>query len=390
MTLGMLAAQLDAGDIEPNKSVDKRKLFRALCEARGPIGVSDRALAVLNALLSFYPKDEISEESGTVVFPSNAQLSMRTHGMTGTTLRRHLAALVDAGLIIRKDSPNGKRYARKTGGGEIREVYGFSLAPLLARSLEIERLAGEVAAERLHLKSLKDRLSICRRDIAKLIEAALEEGLPGDWTEMQLQLRAISQSLPRSPQAADLREALAGLEAFRDQVANILQSKIKTQKLAATGDQNGRHIEDSNTDSLSEFEPASDGKQGERPEAKRRTTAGPPKSFPLAMVLQACPEVAIYGPGGTVSSWRDLLAAAVVIRSMLAVSPSAYERASAVMGPENAATVMACILERAGHIHSAGGYLRDLTQKAERGEFSVGPMLMALMRTNAVPARRTG
>ena len=88
MTLGMLATQLDASEIEPNKTVDKWKLFRALCEARGPIGVSDRALAVLNALLSFYPKNEISEENGTVVFPSNVQLSIRTHGMAGTTLRR--------------------------------------------------------------------------------------------------------------------------------------------------------------------------------------------------------------------------------------------------------------------------------------------------------------
>jgi replication initiation protein RepC len=60
------------------------------------------------------------------------------------------------------------------------------------------------------------------------------------------------------------------------------------------------------------------------------------------------------------------------------------------MGPENAATVIACILERGGHINSAGGYLRDLTRRAERGEFSLGPMLMALMRANGPAARKTG
>lgn len=107
MTLGMLASQESASKVDPDASVDKWKIFRALCEAKDMVGVSDRALAVLNALLTFYPKNEIAEANGFVVFPSNEQLSLRTHGMAGTTLRRNLAMLVEAGLIIRRDSPNG-------------------------------------------------------------------------------------------------------------------------------------------------------------------------------------------------------------------------------------------------------------------------------------------
>lgn len=118
--------------------------------------------------------------------------------------------------------------------------------------------------------------------------------------------------------------------------------------------------------------------------------AGAAEILPLAMVLQACPEIIAYGPGGGIGSWRDLMAAAVIVRSTLGVSPSAYQLACDVMGPENAATVIACILERGGHINSAGGYLRDLTRRAERGEFSLGPMLMALMRANGPVARKTG
>jgi replication initiation protein RepC len=60
------------------------------------------------------------------------------------------------------------------------------------------------------------------------------------------------------------------------------------------------------------------------------------------------------------------------------------------MGQHNAATIMACLLERAGHINSAGGYLRDLTRRAERGEFAIGPMLMALARSNGPSAKKTG
>ena len=104
----------------------------------------------------------------------------------------------------------------------------------------------------------------------------------------------------------------------------------------------------------------------------------------------ACLEIAMYGPGGAISSWRELMTAAVVVRSMLGVSPSAYQEACEVMGPENAAVATACMLERAGHINSAGGYLRDLTRKAARGEFSLGPMLMALLRLNGKPVHSTG
>ncbi|MBR7540309.1 hypothetical protein KC221_29420, partial [Mycobacterium tuberculosis] len=79
--LGMLATQAQASDVDPEASVDKWKLFRSLCEARALIGISDRALVVLNALLTFYPQTALSEAGGLVVFPSNGQLSLRAHGM---------------------------------------------------------------------------------------------------------------------------------------------------------------------------------------------------------------------------------------------------------------------------------------------------------------------
>jgi replication initiation protein RepC len=106
------------------------------------------------------------------------------------------------------------------------------------------------------------------------------------------------------------------------------------------------------------------------------------------LVLRACPQIADYAAGGRIESWRDLMAAAVLVRSMLGVSPSAYQEACEVMGPENAAIAVACILERAGHITSPGGYLRDLTRKAARGEFGLGPMLMAALRANAGDEKR--
>jgi replication initiation protein RepC len=49
------------------------------------------------------------------------------------------------------------------------------------------------------------------------------------------------------------------------------------------------------------------------------------------------------------------------------------------MGEIPAAIVVAGILQKGAAISSAGGYLRELTRKTEAREFSLGPMLMALI-----------
>jgi replication initiation protein RepC len=64
---------------------------------------------------------------------------------------------------------------------------------------------------------------------------------------------------------------------------------------------------------------------------------------------------------------------------MLGISPSAWEEAQAAMGELPAAIVIAGILQKGAAVSSAGGYLRQLTRKAEAGEFTIGPMLMALI-----------
>lgn len=121
-----------------------------------------------------------------------------------------------------------------------------------------------------------------------------------------------------------------------------------------------------------------------------RTRSEPIKSFPLGVVLKACPTISDYARGSGIASWRELMSAAVVVRSMLKVSPSAYQEACDAMGPENAAAAIACILERANFIHSPGGYLRDLTRRTERGTFSLGPMIMALLKANGKGSLQAG
>lgn len=390
MTLALVKRQLATAEIKPGKSTDKWKVFRDASEARVQLGIQDRALAVLDALLTFYPDSILSQDRAMIVFPSNAQLSVRAHGITGATLRRQLAALVDAGLIVRKDSANGKRYARKDRAGEIEDAYGFDLSPLLSRADELAQMAQQVAADRAIFRRVKETLTICRRDVRKLISAAIEEGAEGDWATIEAMYVELVGRIPRTPTIGELRVILDEMEMLRSEILNLLEMQINSENMSSNEVHNERHIQNSNTESTHELEPRSEEEQGVKPEIRPQLKREPVKAFPLGMVLQACPEIAMYGPAGAISSWRELMTAAVVVRSMLGVSPSAYQDACEAMGPENAAAMMACILERARHINSAGGYLRDLTTKARRGEFSLGPVLMALLRANAQSSGKTG
>ncbi|PBB40634.1 replication initiation protein RepC [Mesorhizobium sp. WSM3866] len=387
MSLAMLAAQNESREIPKGRVVDKWQIYRNLCEGKSIVGIGDRALAVLNALLSFYPDSELSEENDLIVFPSNAHLSLRAHGMPDATLRRHLAALVDCGLIIRRDSPNGKRYARKGRGGEIEEAFGFSLAPLLARAYEFEAAAERIRADTRALRLVRERITLHRRDIHKLIEAALEEDVPGDWGGLWKRFRGVVGAIPRRACIAELEPIVADLAALHDEVDKLLEIHMKSMNPGGNDSQSERQQSDSNTDSTFEFEPALE-KSGVPAEPKTKTTE-PPKAYPLGLVLKACPEIADYAVDG-ISNWRDLMITAAQVRGYLGVSPSAYEEACHAMGQEAAAIVIACILQRAQHINSAGGYLRVLTDKARAGRFSVGPMLIAALKANGSPTRMTG
>lgn len=386
--LAFVQRQLETGASPEDKTANKWRVYRDVCEARTLLGVQDRALAVLNALLTFHPGTDLGE-SGLVVFPSNAQLSVRAHGISGATLRRALAALVEAGLIERRDSPNGKRYAHRDRAGEVEQAFGFSLAPLLARSEELALLAGKVAEEARRFRKAREALTICRRDVRKLITAAMEEGVEGDWEAVEKVYQGVAGELPRNPRRLQVESALEKMALLRAEVINLLEKQFKSQNISASDDQDERHIQSSNTESNIESEPLYEEARGGAVEPQTGPDQRPPPIFPLATVLTACPGVVDYGPDGTVKSWQDFLSAAAIVRSMLGISPSAYDEACEAMGHQNAAVTIACILERQEHITSAGGYLRDLTSRARAGGFSPGPALMALLKSNAATRTMT-
>jgi replication initiation protein RepC len=425
LSLAMVASQAATENFaaRPGASetvVHKWRLFRALTEAKEPLGITDRALSVLHALLSFHqetaltlaarePKSTEADSSGLgiVVFPSNKELSIRANGMAPATLRRHLACLVDAGLIIRRDSPNGKRFARRGQGGAIEDAFGFDLTPLVARAAEIENLAEEVRAENRAMALLREKITLTRRDIAKMIATGIEEGVSGDWEGFHLRYATLSGRYARNLLRSGLEALARELAELAAEIRKLLENHVKPQNMSANESQSERHIQNQTTN-IFELEPSLPEGRGEpsglndqepgapsAPELeilgagapKPDQKPGTPRTYPLGMVLEACPDILDFASGG-ISSWRDLATTAAVVRSAIGVSPEAWAQALEVLGEHDASIVIAAILQRGEEIKSAGGYLRVLTAKARAGEFSLGPVLMALLRGKAAKAAR--
>ncbi|PZQ78815.1 MAG: replication initiation protein RepC [Ancylobacter novellus] len=367
MTLGQISSQMTAKAVKPDAVAHKWQVFQDIREARELLGATDRSLAILNALLTFHPETALTGDTELIVWPSNEQLASRANGMPATTLRRHIAVLVDCGLVIRRDSPNGKRFARKGRGGEIEQAYGFDLSPLVARAQELHDLAEAVHAERKAFRVAKERLTLLRRDIVKLIDTGIEE---------------IIARLPRSAPRQLVEAISAELFALYEDIREALETFTKTQNPDANESHSGRHIQNSNPDLLSESEYSLRNEKGAGGSVAKADNVRslPKRELPLGIVLDACPGVLELVQGDEIRHWRDFLAVAELVRPMLGISPSAWREAQEALGEQHAAITLAAIYERADQIGSPGGYLRSLTDRAKDGKFSTWPMIMALLR----------
>ncbi len=411
LSAGMLAAQTLAADCPAEATLDdKWQLLRNLTDARHVFHLSDRAVAVLSALLSFHKEAAISA-AGCVVFPSNRKLSERAHGISESTLRRALAQLVEAGVIIRKDSPNGKRYPK---GNAPAEAYGFDLTPLIARQREIAAAAEAVKEERRREREARERITVLARDIRKAANFLLEttDGTHEGAMDALEQLVSILKDRPRSlAQAEDQAFDLGLLMANVARMVSAAQEETTTRSdsgnldnMHAKPGQTERHKQDSNLTNILNLEPSFENGESDlgrdQPEAEqlpesrlheerassaRRATAGSADRFDVATVMAACPTLKEWSGLLYVRDWDDLFRAAQAVRPALGISPSAWQDAVDAMGETGAAVTMATILQRTedGIIRNPGGYLRTLVAEAIDGKFSPAPIVVSLLKARA-------
>src|SRR6202000_486565 len=147
-----------------------------------------------------------------------------------------------------------KRYARKGRGGGITLAFGFDLAPLVVRADEFERLAEEIEAEARAVRLAKERITLCRRDIAKMIATGIEEGVPtkragqgpASWQEVHVIFRGLVEGISRTAGLGELEAAADALSSLADDILNLLETQIKSANKSANESPDERHIQHSN------------------------------------------------------------------------------------------------------------------------------------------------
>ncbi|TPW29232.1 hypothetical protein FJU08_15390 [Martelella alba] len=341
-------------------SEDKWLAFRKLRAAAPALGLTDRSLTIVNALLSFYPDRTLRSGPALVVFPSNTTLADRANGISPATLRRHLALLVEAGIIIRRDSPNGKRYARRSAGGKLDYAYGFDLSPLIARQAEFHALAEKAKAERETKRRLREQITTTRRGLAKGIVFLSACERHDAAARFQDAYADLSGKLSPRLGIDDARAILHAFSALLSDLDKLLEKLTNVEILSASEPQNERHIEDQTP----EYKTKTDLQIDRRPHR-------------LADSLKNLPNFSKDILSGLRPAPDSLVRASDIAARLLAIPTATLNASRIKLGSRNTALAIAVLYEMGENITNPSAYLTLITKKIENGQTTIDDFLVS-------------
>jgi replication initiation protein RepC len=150
------------------------QLLAAFKAAAPRLGLSPRLVHAADWLFRFTQPQDRGRGGRPIVSPS-ASMQREALGLSPSQVKAINRALIEAGVITMKDSPNGKRYGVRDRAGRITEAYGFDLSPIAARHVEFVHLAEEARAERAEM----GRQRICQAISGPAARTASFRGDPG-------------------------------------------------------------------------------------------------------------------------------------------------------------------------------------------------------------------
>ena len=367
----------------------------AACKAAAPrLGLSPRLVHAVDWLFRFTQPQDWGRGGRPIVWPS-ASMQQEALGLSATRVKAINRALIEAGLITMKDSPNGKRYGRRDPRGTIVEAYGFDLSPIAARHAAFVRLAEAAREERELMGRLRRRATIARKGITQILETAAEHGFQGEeWLRLARDTQGLAKALRGHDRPETMALGVESLERRQKAARERLEGLLQTVDSAPLGSENGPH--------QSTYKPTLDPHQDTVIADKQRSEpAGQAVSSSVAPVrrepaekgrvlklhpdelVRLAPRLRPYlrRPSPT---WPEVVDAADWLRHELDVSKPLWGEACLAMGREQAAIALAVVsTKEPGHFRTtAGGYFHGMVAKAKAGALNLDRTLWAMRRAN--------
>lgn len=378
----LTAAALENGtyETEPDRPVSRKELAAIARDAMKGLKLRPHLRLILAELVGCWGERMAKERM--LVYPSNDYLCRRT-GIPERSLRYGIHRLVESGLIVPKDSANGKRFAIRGKDGELVDAYGFDLTPLYARRAEFAGLLREQDALLEERARVFDEITICRRAVEEVLMAFGRLGLSEICIQISDSFERLRDETPRRSHGTPIGAIMPVLESWR----RLRSSAEEAFYHAASGGKLRRHIETNHPESKNE--PL---EQEASQEADPREIPSLPNGPELVeLVVVACSSLAEYveQPRSEV----DLVAAGRFLRSTLGAHASVWGEACDVLGPVQAAACVCYVLElyendarsAAPKIRNPGGYLRAIVRMMQDGRLDLRAELMALIRRRTAP-----
>ena len=359
------------------------------------LGYGAKIVHAIDWFFRFTAPQDWREGARPIVWPS-ARMQQEELQLSPTRTKALNRLLIELGLIVAKDSPNGKRYGQRDRQGNIIEAYGFDLSPLAQRLEEFERVAEEGRAVRARMGQFRRRATIARKGIAQTLEAVTEYGfMDATWRALSDEAHVLSTALRRVDRLDEMEIGVAGLERRLVEAQTRFQAQFTEQQKDVNktpkGTDFGPHLYtykptlNLNPDTVI----ASEG-SGSGPRATTETSNRPQKPtereergrvlrlYPGELPVLA-PRLRNYLRAGD-PKWADIVDAADGLRHELDVSRPLWAEACQTMGREMAAIAVAIVSTKDPEhfTRTAGHYFHGMVQRAKRGELNLDRTLWGL------------
>ena len=404
-TPGSLAAMRAAASWAglPADIDDHWVLLRLLERSWRALGLTQDLFCHLSYLVRRTRTSDWFSGSRPVVWESIDAMATR-FGCCRRTIRNRERALAELGFLTWHDSPNHKRYGCRTSSGRILYAYGVDLAPFAAMAGVLQRAAATEEAGRRERTIEMQRRGHLRAEIRQLLTALdRPEEAPVSRTEeapVEIgELRACNLELAQWRDTL-LHEALARVVVDEDVLPEpagaddpVARNEAPLAAHFTTMVVNRcPHIQYKHQKPSSEETTCNASRCAATLEAGVAAARAAPRTgiehIRIDDVLAiATPRLVELLPAWDPPEWRDIIAAASVLRSEMGASKWVWLDGVALIGP--AATAVTVIIAHARAcdpgrlVRNPGGFLRGCLKKAEANELHLHRTVFGLAARRA-------